>query len=83
MGRNHRTIAGNTVDSYLSYASITYSKNFCIYFFAGCEMVQHGEDGKYMWIIGGDDIVYDKQSQADRTTSERLMTLLTNFVKYL
>lgn len=54
-----------------------------IIFFTGCERVQHGEDGKYMWITGSDDSVFDKQSQADRITSERLNTLLTNFVKYL
>lgn len=52
-------------------------------FFSGCEKVQHGEDGKYMWITGNDDSVFDKQSQSDQITSERMNTLLTNFVKYL
>lgn len=57
--------------------------NFLIFTFLGCERVQHGEDGSYIWAYGGWDGGYDNQNVADKTTSERYRTLLANFVKYL
>lgn len=57
---------------------------FLLQRFSGAEKVMHGEDLYYTWVHRGkssEDISTFPQS--DQDTSARLVTLWTNFVKYL
>lgn len=50
-----------------------------IYFISGIGRVQHGEEGRYLSY----NMAQTDFPEADYLTSDRFVTLLTNFIKYM
>ncbi|KAL1492314.1 hypothetical protein ABEB36_012785 [Hypothenemus hampei] len=82
----HADLASNYTDVYFyifSYDGLMGNWNITV---PGADLVGHGEDDRYLWaVLSSTYTNYDlsKFPESDITTHERMLTIWTNFAKYL